>query len=299
MHDTAGMTLQTWHFGGDEAINILASDGFEVGPGKDPEKGDTRADMRNKPWSNSPQCQKLIASGEVKALDELGELYAKRVSRLVVDAGIPTMAAWNDGVKKIDNAGDELATQHNYVNSWAPLFWGGGDESAHFAETGFDLVQSHSDYLYFDMPQEVDPAERGYYWASRYTDTRKTFSYAPLNTAQQAELYPNRDGHGWEATSPAPEFANSVRGIQGQLWSEVVRTDEAVEYQVLRLASGELGTAVEARPEILRGNHLREQTGTRARLGRLLRGARQQGTAETGPRRHRLSRTGARRNGGR
>ncbi|TLM79689.1 family 20 glycosylhydrolase [Microbulbifer harenosus] len=232
MHDAAGMPLQTWHFGGDEAINILASDGFEVGPGKDPEKGDTSADMRNKPWSNSPQCQKLIASGEVTALDELGELYAKRVSRLVADAGIPTMAAWNDGVKKIRNAGEELATRHNYVNSWAPLFWGGGDESAHFAETGFDLVQSHSDYLYFDMPQEVDPAERGYYWASRYTDTRKTFSYAPLNTAQQAEVYPNRDGHGWEATSPAPEFANSVRGIQGQLWSEVVRTDEAVEYQV-------------------------------------------------------------------
>lgn len=232
MHDSAGVPLQSWHFGGDEAVNILASGGFEVGPGKDPEKGDTSADMRNKPWSNSPQCQKLIASGEVQSLDELGELYAKRVSSLVADAGIPTMAAWNDGVKKIGNAGEELATRHNYVNSWAPLFWGGGDESAHFAETGFDLVQSHSDYLYFDMPQEVDPAERGYYWASRYTDVRKTFSYAPLNTAQQAEIYPDRDGHGWEATSPAPEFASSVRGIQGQLWSEVVRTDEAVEYQV-------------------------------------------------------------------
>ncbi|WP_105103671.1 family 20 glycosylhydrolase [Microbulbifer pacificus] len=232
MHDSAGVPLQSWHFGGDEAINILASGGFEVGPGKDPEKGDTSADMRDKPWSRSPQCQKLIASGEVKALDELGELYAKRVSKLVADAGIPTMAAWNDGVKKIGNAREELATEHNYVNSWAPLFWGGGDESAHFAETGFDLVQSHSDYLYFDMPQEVDPAERGYYWASRYTDVRKTFSYAPLNTAQQAEIYPNRDGHGWEATSPAPEFADSVRGIQGQLWSEVVRTDDAVEYQV-------------------------------------------------------------------
>ncbi|HEY8569539.1 family 20 glycosylhydrolase [Microbulbifer sp.] len=232
MHDTAGVPLKSWHFGGDEAINILASDAFEVGPGKDPEKGDTSADKRSKPWSNSPQCQKLVASGEVKALDELGELYAKRVSKLVAEAGIPTMAAWNDGVKKIGNASEELATEHNYVNSWAPLFWGGGDESAHFAETGFDLVQSHSDYLYFDMPQEVDPAERGYYWASRYTDVRKTFSYAPLNTAQQAEIYPNRDGHGWSAASPAPEFADSVRGIQGQLWSEVVRTDEAVEYQV-------------------------------------------------------------------
>ncbi|MBB5212052.1 family 20 glycosylhydrolase [Microbulbifer hydrolyticus] len=232
MHDSAGQALKSWHFGGDEAVNILATASFEVGPGENPAKGDVVAEQRNKPWTNSPQCQKLIANGEVKAIDELGELYAKRVSRLVADAGIPTMAAWNDGVKKINDADEELATENNYVNSWAPLFWGGGDESVHFAETGFDLVQSHSDYLYFDMPQEVDPKERGYYWASRYTDTRKTFSYAPLNTAQLAELYPNRDGHSWAATSPSAEFAGSVRGLQGQLWSEVVRTDEAVEYQV-------------------------------------------------------------------
>ena len=232
MHRDAGQPLASWHFGGDEAVNILAGGSFEVGPGEDPDKGDVTADQRNKPWSNSPQCQKLIASGAVKSLDEVGEYYAQRVSKLVADAGIPTMAAWNDGVKRIANAGEELATEHNYVNSWGPLFWGGGDESAHFAETGFDVVQSHSDYLYFDMPQEVDPKEPGYYWASRYTDTRKTFSYAPLNTAQLAEVYPDRDGNGYSATSPEANFADSVRGIQGQLWSEVVRTDGVVEYQM-------------------------------------------------------------------
>ncbi|WP_288132779.1 family 20 glycosylhydrolase [Microbulbifer sp.] len=232
MHQAAGQPLKTWHFGGDEAVNILAGDGFEVGPGEDPEKGDVAVDVRSKPWTNSPQCQKLIDQGTVKSLDEMGELYARRVSKLVADAGIGTMAAWNDGVKRIESAEQELATERSYVNSWAPLFWGGGDESVHFAETGFDLVQSHSDYLYFDMPQEVHPEERGYYWASRYTDTRKTFSYAPLNTAQLAEIYPNRDGNGWSATSPAADFADSVKGIQGQLWSEVVRTDDAVEYQM-------------------------------------------------------------------
>ena len=232
MHQAAGQPLVSWHFGGDEAVNILASGSFEVAPGKDPEKGDVSADERNKPWSNSPQCQKLVASGMVKSIDELGEFYAKRVSKLVADAGIPTMAAWNDGVKRIADADAELATEHNYVNSWGPLFWGGGDESAHFATTGFDVVQSHSDFLYFDMPQEVDPKEPGYYWASRFTDTRKTFSYAPLNTAQLAEIYPDRDGNGYSATSPSAAFADSVRGIQGQLWSEVVRTDAVVEYQM-------------------------------------------------------------------
>lgn len=232
MHAVAGVPLETWHFGGDEAVNILASGSFENAPGSDPEKGDVPASARKQPWSDSPQCQKLVAEGSVESMDKLGEHYAKRVSVLLADAGIATMAAWNDGVKRIDEAAEELATGDNYANSWGPLFWGGGDESVHLAESGFDVVQSHSDFLYFDMPYEVDPKESGYYWASRYIDTEKTFSYAPLNTAQLAEVSTDRDGNGWSASSAPAEFVEHVRGIQGQLWSEVVRTDARVEYMV-------------------------------------------------------------------
>ncbi|KUJ81535.1 beta-hexosaminidase [Microbulbifer flavimaris] len=232
MHAVAGVPLETWHFGGDEAVNILASGSFENAPGSDPEKGDVPASARKQPWSDSPQCQKLVAEGSVESMDKLGEHYAKRVSVLLADAGIATMAAWNDGVKRIDEAAAELATSDNYANSWGPLFWGGGDESVHLAESGFDVVQSHSDFLYFDMPYEVDPKESGYYWASRYIDTEKTFSYAPLNTAQLAEVSTDRDGNGWSASSAPAEFVEHVRGIQGQLWSEVVRTDARVEYMV-------------------------------------------------------------------
>ena len=41
------------------------------------------------------------------------------------------------------------------------------------------MVLSHATHLYFDHPQEPDPEERGYYWATRYTDARKTFAYMP------------------------------------------------------------------------------------------------------------------------
>lgn len=34
-------------------------------------------------------------------------------------------------------------------------------------------------HLYFDHPQEPDPEERGYYWATRFTNTRKTFGFIP------------------------------------------------------------------------------------------------------------------------
>ena len=38
---------------------------------------------------------------------------------------------------------------------------------------------SHATHLYFDHPYEPDPVERGFYWATRYTDTRKVFNYLP------------------------------------------------------------------------------------------------------------------------
>ena len=39
------------------------------------------------------------------------------------------------------------------------------------------MIISHSTHFYFDHPQEPDPEERGYYWATRFTDTAKTFGY--------------------------------------------------------------------------------------------------------------------------
>lgn len=38
---------------------------------------------------------------------------------------------------------------------------------------------AHASHLYFDHPQEPDPEERGFFWAARYSDTRKVFGYVP------------------------------------------------------------------------------------------------------------------------
>lgn len=34
-------------------------------------------------------------------------------------------------------------------------------------------------HLYFDHPYEPDPEERGFYWATRFTDTPKVFGFMP------------------------------------------------------------------------------------------------------------------------
>ena len=42
--------------------------------------------------------------------------------------------------------------------------------------------------LYFDQPYEPDPEERGLYWASRQTDTRKVFNFLPDNIYANADV---------------------------------------------------------------------------------------------------------------
>lgn len=45
----------------------------------------------------------------------------------------------------------------------------------------FKVIISHATDFYFDHPYEPDPEDRGYYWATRATDTKKTFSYIAEN----------------------------------------------------------------------------------------------------------------------
>lgn len=51
---------------------------------------------------------------------------------------------------------------------------------------------TQASHLYFDHPYEPDPEERGTYWATRYTDTRKAFGFMPEHLYDSLET----DGNG-------------------------------------------------------------------------------------------------------
>jgi len=51
---------------------------------------------------------------------------------------------------------------------------------------------TQASHLYFDHPYEPDPEERGLYWATRYTDTRKAFGFMPEHLYDSIET--NGDG---------------------------------------------------------------------------------------------------------
>ncbi|MCP6484551.1 family 20 glycosylhydrolase, partial [Klebsiella pneumoniae] len=73
-----------------------------------------------------------------------------------------------------------------------------------WANKGFRVVVSNPDYVYLDFPNEVNPAESGYYWGTRFSDERKIFSFAPDNLPQNAETSVDRDGNAFSAKSDKP-----------------------------------------------------------------------------------------------
>jgi len=229
MHREAGAALSVWHFGGDEAKNILLGAGFQPLDGTDPGKGHVNLAVQDKPWGRSPQCAALIASGKVASVDELPSMFARQVSQIVHANGIGTMAAWQDGIKHA-NGPQDFATSSTMVTMWDTIFWGASDTVQTLSSQGYKTVLALPDYLYFDFPYAFDQHERGYYWGSHGTDGFKTFSLAPDNLPQNAEIMADRDGNPFEVTSAGP--APRIEGIQGQAWAEVMRTDQQFEYMV-------------------------------------------------------------------
>ena len=228
MHSEAGQPLTTWHMGGDEAKNIHLSNGFEHLNGPTAFKGDRDLTKETMPWAKSPICMAQMAADEsLKTTHDLGPMFVKKVAHIIAAAGIEKTQLWQDGLKGVE--GKDLPITA-VANVWETLYWGGANVANEMAAKGFEVVQSHPDYLYFDFPQEVHPKERGYYWATRYTDSQKIFKYSPNNLPQNAETSKDRDGNNFAVKSETENLG--YNGISGQLWSEVVRTDAQFEYMV-------------------------------------------------------------------
>lgn len=202
MHQRAGQPLKTWHYGGDEAKNIKLGAGFEdinTSP-KEGGKGLIDRSKEDDPFGRSPACEQLIAAGEIASVKELPAWFAIKVGERVKAQGIGSLQAWQDGLKYASGAG-AFATDRVAVNFWEAAAWGAADTLGDRGNKGYKVILSTPDFLYFDFPQEVHPQERGFYWAARYVDLKRIYSFSPGNLAQNAETVQDRMGDGFSATT--------------------------------------------------------------------------------------------------
>ena len=201
LHDEAGSPLRVYHIGADETAGA---------------------------WKDSPACRAFMAA-EHLTLAELGNVFLARVAGLLRDRGIEP-AGWSDGMGAVDPAQMPAKVQSN---SWGGLFNGGVADAYAQANQGWDVVMSTPETLYFDMPYAADGWERGTDWASRATDLYKVFSFMPENLGANAAIMTNARAGGATIADSVPLAAGRrITGMQGQLWSETVRSPQIADYML-------------------------------------------------------------------
>lgn len=216
MYRKAGSKLQIFHMGGDE-----------VGVGS---------------WSASPACAALFAKGEqgVAGVADLKPYFVSRLANITNTRGL-ALFGWEDGLMYDPNNTfnrDQFANKKVMANAWDNIWeWGVGDRAYRLANAGYEVVLSPATHLYFDHPYEANPEERGYYWATRYTGIDKVFGFMPDHLFANADTTRMGDKITNLETligRPLPrlEKPENILGMQGQLWSETVRTGEQFEEMI-------------------------------------------------------------------
>ncbi|WP_232522256.1 family 20 glycosylhydrolase [Marinimicrobium alkaliphilum] len=216
MYRDAGSTLSTFHMGGDE-----------VGKGS---------------WAGSPACQALIDTPDngVAGTADLKPYFVSRVADITRARGL-AMVAWEDGLMydpRNPFNRREFANERIMANAWDTIWESGLADRAHrLANAGYEVILSPATHLYFDHPHEANPHERGYYWAARYTDVAKVFGFLPDDLYANANKAFNGtriDNLEAMVGRPLPELnaRENIQGIQGQVWTETIRTPEQLEQMV-------------------------------------------------------------------
>jgi hexosaminidase len=215
LHNQAEHPLQMYHIGADETAGA---------------------------WIESPACKALVAdtTNEVNDIKHLGAHFIERVSNMIASKGI-AVGGWNDGLGEthVENMPKDI---YSYI--WGALPWGAHKMVSEQAHRGWNVVLSVPDVFYFDFPYEVDPKERGYNWASRRIDSRNVFNFMPDNLPIHAEFRVDTSGQNFESDDtlqkdesgkithrPIPK-GYKVAGIQGQIWSETIRSEDQAEYML-------------------------------------------------------------------
>jgi len=216
MYANAGATLNLWHTGGDEVPKGV--------------------------WTASPICEEFLKNNPSISQDQLGDYLKVRLSELIESEGL-RMAGWEEvGQRQIEFNNKELvipnadfAAKGWTLYAWnAVAGWGGEDMAYRLANAGFPVVLSPSSNFYFDLAYNFDPEERGHTW-SGVSDLYQSWKAVP------GRLYLSHDqtmeGESWDWEQAKQRFTplsetgkQHILGVQGQLWTETIRSGEMMEY---------------------------------------------------------------------
>ena len=188
------------------------------------------------PWQKSPKCADYIANN--KAIPTVNDLYnynLRLLNTMITSAGA-RMVGWEDALLvHSENEQSELNIKEELLDlDFVPYVWnnswGGGREDMIYrlANKGFKAIMSNSSAFYFDMVDDYDMENSGMSW-SGYVTYKDSWGTEPLNVfANKVKLQALGIDQATVATKEflKPEAEGNFLGIQSQLWTETITSEE-------------------------------------------------------------------------
>ncbi|GAB3655143.1 family 20 glycosylhydrolase [Echinicola sediminis] len=150
-------------------------------------------------WKKCPKCQGRIAEENLRDEDELQSYGIRRMEKFLSSHG-RKLLGW-----------DEII-EGGLAPGATVMSWRGESGGIKAAEAGHEVVMTPGGYCYFDSYQ-TDPATQPKAIGG-YLPIEKVYSYDPV----PAEL--------------ANEKAHLIKGVQANVWTEYIPSQEHVEYMI-------------------------------------------------------------------
>ena len=218
MHNEADMPLKTIHIGGDEVPQGV--------------------------WERSPVVQNLLKTlpkEKYKQTSDIWIYYWSKVNEILKSRNL-YLSGWEEiGMResKVDGnrvmmVNPEFANNNFHTYVWNTVIgWGAEDLPYRLANGGYKVILCPVSNVYFDLAYQKDFNETGYYWGG-FVDVDKSFYFIPYdylkNTAVDRFGAPV-DPAILKGKDKLTDYGKSnIMGIQGELWSENMRSKNDLEY---------------------------------------------------------------------
>ncbi|MEQ9098957.1 MAG: family 20 glycosylhydrolase [Imperialibacter sp.] len=211
MHKEAGVPLESIHIGGDEVPKGV--------------------------WEKSPICEEFKKSHpEIKKAHDLMPYFIGELIKILEKKGMPT-SGWQEVAMREGADGKEEVNPAFANSGMRPYVWiPDPNLPGLLANAGYTPIIANATKLYFDLAYNNDPEEPGQTWAG-LVNTQSAWEIVPQNIFYSSEKDSRGNSIDVEAEMKkmvklTPEGEKNILGIQGQLWAEVAKTPELLEYVV-------------------------------------------------------------------
>lgn len=203
-------------------------------------------------WLGSPACRALMAENGWDDTVMLKSYFVSRLAALALENGMK-ICGWQElltGVSE-DTREDLLNGKIGNVYYWNTRERGRKDELPYeYANRGADVILSNMTNAYIDFAYNRSKLERGHSWGG-FVDERRSFCLLPYDIYRSVRW----DDRGRiRDISSLPEGKTELKepqniiGVQGQLWSETIRSFDHVTSYIFPKAVGLFERGWNARP---------------------------------------------------